>query len=355
MSFHLLSQAMHAKKPPAARSTTGYGSYDKYTYRLPSTEELANSTIVLEINRGPNGWERKRIEPVNVLSRPIEDYLPPPGCYYDMMQIDKVFGNNLMKKRNKCMSCWKPKHVDSPRECDQECAICQTGDHVGDGCHALYMPMVLWELLGYRPPHGDQVRPEAAEQVYLVLAGIIMPQENKTWPIRPNMDHPLVREFYEGRDYPEPLLKKAIIGARTPKTSDSRVKLITTPAATVNETEAAPVLATALPTTGAASVEFPPPNIAKPYTAAKGSIEQEQEEEPRALQEVVEDESVADEQVLPPTTVEQLREVIAEKDAKLVEQGKELEEAKNRIRELEKVVANVRSSIANESNKRARC
>ena len=79
------------------------------------------------------------------------------------------------------------------------------------------------------------------------------------------------------------------------------------------------------------------------------------------LQEVVDERNVAEKQALPITLVEQLRGVIAEKDAKVAEleqrladQGKELEEAKNRIRELEEVVENVWSSIANESDKRAR-
>ena len=221
--------------------------------------------------------------------------------------------------------------------------------------------MTLWELLGHMPPHGYQLRPEAAEQAYLVLAGIIYLQENKAWPIRPNMNHPLVREFYEGRDDPEPLFRKATIPARADKTSKTQAKLITTRTETVNETEAAPVLATALPTTGTASVDSSLPHIAKPNTGADVSIGQEQEELPRAIQEVVEEDIVAEGQALPPTTVEQLRGVIAENDAKvakleqrLANQGKELEEAKNRICELEKVVDNVESSIANESNKRAR-
>ncbi|KAI4693595.1 uncharacterized protein J4E88_001968 [Alternaria novae-zelandiae] len=339
MSFHLLSQAMHAKKAPAARSATGYGSYEKYNYRLPNVDELASSNIVMEINRDGSGRvEKSRIQPVEVLSRSIQDYLPPAGPYYDMMQFEKVFGKNLMNKSNKCMSCWKQKHVNSLRDCRQECALCRTGDHVGSGCHAPYMPMTLWELLGHMPPHGYQLRPEAAEQAYLVLAGIIHLQENKAWPIRPNMDHPLVREFYEGRDHPEPLFRKATIPARAAGTSKAQAKLITTHAETVNETETAPVLATALPTTGTASVDSSLPNIAKPHTAAVVSIEQEQEELPWAIQEVVDEEIVAENQALPPTMVEQLRGMIAERDAKVAElekrladQGKELEEVKAMI------------------------
>ncbi|KAH6858864.1 hypothetical protein BKA58DRAFT_444050 [Alternaria rosae] len=160
------------------------------------------------------------------------------------------------------------------------------------------MPMTLWELHGHMPPRGCQIRPKAVDQVYLVLAGIIKPQENKAWPIRPNTDHPLVREFYE---------------------------------ATVNEMETAPVLATALSTTGAASVEFSPPKIAQPYTAAEISIEQEQEEVSRYQQDVVDDENGAEKRALPQMTVEQLLDVIGEKDAKLAEQGKELEEVKAMI------------------------
>ncbi|KAI4943418.1 hypothetical protein J4E91_009327 [Alternaria rosae] len=323
----------------------------------------------MDINCDGSGRvEKMRIQPVEVLSRSIQDYLPPVGPYYDMMQFEKVFSKSLMKKSNKCMSCWKPKHVNSLRECEQECAICRTGDHAGSGCHAPYMPMTLWELLGHMPPRGYQIRPKAADQADLVLAGIIKPQENKAWPIRPNMDHPLVREFYEGRDDPEPLFRKAMIPARVAKTT------------TVNEMEAAPVLATALSTTGAASVESSPPEIAQPYTAAEISIEQEQEEVSRYLQDVVDDENGAEKRALSQMTVEQLLNVIGEKDAKLAEQSKKLEEVKamigikdevhrrwmdekddrirekdDRIRELENVVENVRSNIANESNKRARC
>ncbi|KAI4612872.1 hypothetical protein J4E80_006927 [Alternaria sp. BMP 0032] len=130
---------------------------------------------------------------------------------------------------------------------------------------------------------------------------------------------------------------------------------------TVNEMDAAPALASVLPTTGPATVNLPLRNLAQPDTAAPYKINQEHEEVFRPLQEVVDERNVAENQALPPTTVEQLRGMIAERDAKVAEleqrladQGKELEEAKNRIRELEKVVENVWSSIANESNKRAR-
>lgn len=325
----------------------------------------------MEINRdGSERVEKMRIQPVEVLSRSIQDYLPPAGPYYDMMQFEKVFSKSLMKKSNKCMSCWKPKHVNSLRECEQERAICRTGDHAGSGCHAPYMPMTLWELLGQMPPRSYQIRPEATDQAYLVLAGIIKPQDNKAWPIRPNMDHPLVREIYEGRDDPEPLFRKAMISARVAKTSETRVKLITIHAATVNEMEAAPVLATALSTTGAASVESLPPKNAQPYTAAEISIDQEQEEVSRYLQDVVDDENGAEKRALPQMTIEQLLDVIGEKDAKLAEQSKKLKEVEamigikdevhrrwmdekddrirekdDRIRELENVVENVRSSM----------
>ena len=125
--------------------------------------------------------------------------------------------------------------------------------------------------------------------------------------------------------------------------------------------DAAPVLASVLPTTGTASVDLPLRNIAKPHTANRPHIKQVHEEVFQPLQEAATEGNGAEKQALPLTTVEQLRAVIVEKDAKLAEleqrladQGKELEAAKNRIRELEKVVENVWSSIANESNKRAR-
>ena len=123
----------------------------------------------------------------------------------------------------------------------------------------------------------------------------------------------------------------------------------------------APVLASVLPTTGTASVALPLRNIAKPHTATRPHIKQEQEEVFRPLQEAATERNGAEKQALPLMTVEQLRAVISEKYAKLAEreqkladQSKELEELNSLIRELEDAIELARSAVENVPNKHAR-
>ncbi|KAI4703783.1 hypothetical protein J4E89_009752 [Alternaria sp. Ai002NY15] len=130
---------------------------------------------------------------------------------------------------------------------------------------------------------------------------------------------------------------------------------------TVNDPKTAPVLATALPTTGTASVDLPLRNIAKPHTATRPHIKQEHEEVFESLQEAATERDGAEKQALPLTTVEQLRGMIAERDAKAAEleqrlsdQGKELEESNALIRELEDAIELARSALENVRNKHAR-
>jgi len=139
--------------------------------------------------------------------------------------------------------------------------------------------------------------------------------------------------------------------------------------------DAAPVLASVLPTTGTASVDLPLRNIAKPHTATRPDIKHEHEEVFQPLREAATERNGAEKQALPLTTVEQLRGVIAEKDAKLaerdqrvaeleqrlVDQGKELEEVKamigmkdDLIGELENAHDIARSALAKIPSKRAR-
>ncbi|KAI4958930.1 hypothetical protein J4E86_002650 [Alternaria arbusti] len=123
---------------------------------------------------------------------------------------------------------------------------------------------------------------------------------------------------------------------------------------TVNEMDVAPVLASVPPTTGTASVDLPLRNIAKPHTATRPHIKQEHEEVFQLLQEAATERKGAEKQALLLTTVEQLRAVIAEKDAKLAEQSKELEELNPLIRELEDAIELARSTLENVLNKHAR-
>jgi len=118
--------------------------------------------------------------------------------------------------------------------------------------------------------------------------------------------------------------------------------------------DAAPVLASVLPTTGTASVDLPLRNIAKPHTATRPHIKQEHEEVFQPLQEAATESNGAEKQALLLTTVEQLRAVIAEKDAKLADQSKELEELNSLIRELEDAIELARSTLENVRNKHAR-
>jgi len=118
--------------------------------------------------------------------------------------------------------------------------------------------------------------------------------------------------------------------------------------------DAAPVLASVLPTTGTASVDLPLRNIAKPHTATRPHIKQEHEGVFQPLQEAATERNWVEEQALPITLVEQLRAVIAEKDAKLADQSKELEELNSLIRELEDAIELARSALENVRNKHAR-
>ena len=72
------------------------------------------------------------------------------------------------------------------------------------------------------------------------------------------------------------------------------------------------------------------------------------------LQEAATERNGAEKQALLLTTVEQLRAVIAEKDAKLADQSKELEELNSLIRELEDAIELARSTLENVRNKHAR-
>ena len=125
--------------------------------------------------------------------------------------------------------------------------------------------------------------------------------------------------------------------------------------------DAAPILASVLPTTGTASADLPLRNIAKPHTATRPQIKQEHEEVFQPLQEAATERNGAEKQALPIALVEQLRAVIAEKDAKVAEleqrladQGKELEELNSLIRELEDAIELARSALESVRNKHAR-
>ena len=81
----------------------------------------------------------------------------------------------------------------------------------------------------------------------------------------------------------------------------------------------------------------------------------------QSLQEAATERDGAEKQALPLTTVEQLRGMIAERDAKAAEleqrlsdQGKELEESNALIRELEDAIELARSTLENVRNKHAR-
>ncbi|KAI1679323.1 hypothetical protein KJE20_11505 [Pyrenophora tritici-repentis] len=223
-----LIAAMYAKKTPrqSAQSAVGYGSYAETSYRLPFSEELSNSDYIMQVNRDENGPEIKRVQPVKRLSRPPEDYLPPPGPYFDFMQLERLFGKFDWREKNKCLSCWKPKHTKTLRECDEECKVCKTGYHAGRECHATYVPEVHWTSQGHKPIQGYQIRPDMNEQVYLILAGILEPTEDKTKPIRPNMKHPIMEDFYKDREDPAPLLKRERVRAKAARSDERRARLI---------------------------------------------------------------------------------------------------------------------------------
>ncbi|KAI4917718.1 hypothetical protein J4E85_009810 [Alternaria conjuncta] len=130
---------------------------------------------------------------------------------------------------------------------------------------------------------------------------------------------------------------------------------------TVNDIDAAPVLASVLPTTGTASVDLPLRISAKPHTPTRPHIKQEHEEVFQPLQETATERNGAEKQTLPLMTVKQLRAVIAEKDTKVAEleqrladQGKELEELNSVIRELEDAIELARSALEKVRNKHAR-
>ncbi|KAF1828093.1 hypothetical protein BDW02DRAFT_603765 [Decorospora gaudefroyi] len=83
----------------------------------------------------------------------------------------------------------------------KKCKVCKTDNHHGKQCTALYLTDAWWRThgrdLGANPP--VQVHPTAGQWAYLVLAGVLVKPTSLKDPVVPNMEHPLVKEFYKAQ------------------------------------------------------------------------------------------------------------------------------------------------------------
>ncbi|KAJ4378101.1 hypothetical protein N0V83_000933 [Neocucurbitaria cava] len=171
---------------------------------LPSAEELKGSKIDIEVSPGVV----KRIPAAEGLKREVERYLPPSGRYYDQNTVEAIFASSIFAGRGRCVSCWSPKHVLSMRRCKRQCCVCGTEEHLGLECPALYATWRWWREHGHTPSPAIQSRPTTAQLAYLIVAKVVKPIENIQGPLIVNMDHPAVREFYQGKAAPEVILSQ---------------------------------------------------------------------------------------------------------------------------------------------------
>ncbi|RMZ71500.1 hypothetical protein GMOD_00006620 [Pyrenophora seminiperda CCB06] len=171
---------------------------------LPTSGEL--KLFRMRIESGPNRFTY--ITPLDNFSNPLEIFLPPPGPYFDEFILDEYFGEHAFDlhtngKVTQCLACWRPKHVDSHKQCREQCRVCKMEDHKGGICPRIYARAAWWDKRGYTPTRNTCLRPNFKALTYLVKAGILHSISQVVQPIRVNQNHPLVKEFYRGGPQPQ--------------------------------------------------------------------------------------------------------------------------------------------------------
>ena len=168
---------------------------------------------------GPN----RRITPIEELKLAIERYLPPPGEFYDQFTMYTNFDEDYFNIRldnggsgviMKCVCCWQRHHGVPRKKCTKLCSVCKTPSHPGTECPKMYVTL-RWLKDHQSLPHGIgmQVRPTPSEQAYLVVAGVLKDWKDLEGPVVVNMDHPLVKAFYEGKAPPHEILNENVAPA----------------------------------------------------------------------------------------------------------------------------------------------
>jgi hypothetical protein len=148
------------------------------------------------------------VRPVKALKAPIANCLPPPGPYFDEFILESLFDKGMFHvyangKIDKCIVCWRAKHVDSYKDCKRECRVCKKYDHPGQTCRKIYARMVWWQARGHKVTKEMRIHPGLGELVYLVLAGVVRSFSKVTDVVNLNDNHPLVRDLYRTNLMPQ--------------------------------------------------------------------------------------------------------------------------------------------------------
>lgn len=138
-----------------------------------------------------------QINPVRELKCPIAHYLPPAGQYYDQKVLESVFCGTDPNKA--CVLCWNIKIAGQVCKCRKKCILCGS-NHYGANCLKVYASVKWWRDHGRRPRKKAQLRPSLGERAYLVVAGVYKDWEGLEDPVVVNLEHPVVKAFYKGKD-----------------------------------------------------------------------------------------------------------------------------------------------------------
>ncbi|KAL7780100.1 hypothetical protein CFE70_010121 [Pyrenophora teres f. teres 0-1] len=127
---------------------------------LPTRGELEIYRMRIEV--APNVFHS--VVPLLKFLTPIENCLPPSGPYFDEFVLEKKFGKQTFE---------------------------------------IYVRMGWWKTRGHTPSPRVHLRPNVRALAYLVKAGCLFSISKVIQPIRANMNHPLVKEFYQGKPQPQ--------------------------------------------------------------------------------------------------------------------------------------------------------
>jgi hypothetical protein len=158
-------------------------------------KKLKKSHIRVE---GPSGVAY-HVTPVKELKDPVERYLPPAGQYYDQ----SAFG--AIDLEQCCVLCLHMKHTGQECKCTEKCILCRTKQHRHRDCSRIYASIKWWQSHGHHLRKRAQLRPILRERAYLVVAGVYKDWERLEDPVVVNLEHPVVKAFYKGKDAPSAL------------------------------------------------------------------------------------------------------------------------------------------------------
>jgi hypothetical protein len=116
-----------------------------------------------------------------------------------------------------CVCCWKKAHLKKKgQKCYQVCSVCGLSSHPGEEYRKMYVTMRWMQEHGSNR-HGNnmQIRPTYAEIAYLVVAGVFKDWREANGPIIVNMEHPIVKAFYQGKVAPHEILGDRVDAAIT--------------------------------------------------------------------------------------------------------------------------------------------